>query len=336
MSEPRGRRVGRGDLGPQAQQVEARPGTSAGPGGGRVGGGQVQPAANGAPPVLGGSRLEWPGQVQGRAQKLGGGTRELPPRPAAGEPPGVAWSRAQCAQSPQVAPGEGGSGPPAPRRPSEGHPGGRRASAAGPGQGPTQPVWRPRRRGGCRAARPGRGRLRGAARHWLTAGPAPRQHYLCWSDVPVPRISVIFSLEELKEVEKDCAVYVGRMERVARHSSVSKEEKVRDPSPGLPWHLPALPGRQPALPLPLGVSVLGAGAPRAGTAEPLGFGGGEHTRAWGPGPRSLRTTMPAARGACLVRAWAGASPGRRCGPGEGTELGCDHWRSFAGITNGNC
>lgn len=52
------------------------------------------------------------------------------------------------------------------------------------------------------------------------------QHYLCWSDVPVPRISVIFSLEELKEIEKDCAIYVGRMERVARHSSVSKEEKV--------------------------------------------------------------------------------------------------------------
>ncbi|XP_069347735.1 gamma-tubulin complex component 6 [Eulemur rufifrons] len=51
------------------------------------------------------------------------------------------------------------------------------------------------------------------------------RHYLCWSDTPVPRISVIFSLEELKEIEKDCAVYVGRMERVARHSSISKEEK---------------------------------------------------------------------------------------------------------------
>ncbi|XP_036614826.1 gamma-tubulin complex component 6 isoform X2 [Trichosurus vulpecula] len=51
------------------------------------------------------------------------------------------------------------------------------------------------------------------------------QHYICWSDVPVPRISVIFSLEELKEIEKDCAVYVGRMERLARHSAVSKEEK---------------------------------------------------------------------------------------------------------------
>ncbi|KAK2500310.1 hypothetical protein MC885_015507 [Smutsia gigantea] len=53
----------------------------------------------------------------------------------------------------------------------------------------------------------------------------PWQHYLCWSDVPVPRISVIFSLEELKGIEKDCAIYVGRMERVARHSSISKEEK---------------------------------------------------------------------------------------------------------------
>ncbi|XP_077025346.1 LOW QUALITY PROTEIN: gamma-tubulin complex component 6 [Tamandua tetradactyla] len=51
------------------------------------------------------------------------------------------------------------------------------------------------------------------------------QHYLCWSDIPVPRISVIFSLEELKEIEKDCAVYVGRMERAARLSCLSKEEK---------------------------------------------------------------------------------------------------------------
>ncbi|XP_072452558.1 gamma-tubulin complex component 6 [Notamacropus eugenii] len=51
------------------------------------------------------------------------------------------------------------------------------------------------------------------------------RHYICWSNIPVPRISVIFSLEELKEIEKDCAVYVGRMERLARHSAVSKEEK---------------------------------------------------------------------------------------------------------------
>ncbi|XP_026569854.1 gamma-tubulin complex component 6 isoform X2 [Pseudonaja textilis] len=52
------------------------------------------------------------------------------------------------------------------------------------------------------------------------------RHYICWSDIPVPRISVTFSLDELKEIEKDCAVYVGRMERIARYSTVSKEEKV--------------------------------------------------------------------------------------------------------------
>ncbi|KAM6304095.1 gamma-tubulin complex component 6 isoform 2-T3 [Podargus strigoides] len=51
------------------------------------------------------------------------------------------------------------------------------------------------------------------------------RHYICWSDIPVPRISVIFSLEELKEIERDCAVYVGRMERIARYGSISKEEK---------------------------------------------------------------------------------------------------------------
>ncbi|XP_054997226.1 gamma-tubulin complex component 6 isoform X2 [Sorex araneus] len=51
------------------------------------------------------------------------------------------------------------------------------------------------------------------------------RHYLCWSEVPVPRISVLFSLEELRELQKACALYVGRMERVARHSSVSKEQQ---------------------------------------------------------------------------------------------------------------
>ncbi|OCT89071.1 tubulin gamma complex associated protein 6 L homeolog isoform X2 [Xenopus laevis] len=51
------------------------------------------------------------------------------------------------------------------------------------------------------------------------------KHYICWSDIPVPRISVTFSLEELKEMEKDCAVYVARMERIARHSCISKEQK---------------------------------------------------------------------------------------------------------------
>uniref|UniRef100_A0A8C6VNK0 Tubulin gamma complex component 6 n=1 Tax=Naja naja TaxID=35670 RepID=A0A8C6VNK0_NAJNA len=52
------------------------------------------------------------------------------------------------------------------------------------------------------------------------------RHYICWSDIPVPQISVTFSLDELKEIEKDCAVYVGRMERMARYSTISKEEKV--------------------------------------------------------------------------------------------------------------
>ncbi|XP_066489443.1 gamma-tubulin complex component 6 [Tiliqua scincoides] len=51
------------------------------------------------------------------------------------------------------------------------------------------------------------------------------RHYICWSDIPVPRISVIFSLEELREIERDCAVYVGRMERIAHYSTISKEEK---------------------------------------------------------------------------------------------------------------
>lgn len=51
------------------------------------------------------------------------------------------------------------------------------------------------------------------------------KHYICWSDIPVPRISVTFSLEELKEMKNDCAIYVARMERIARYSSISKEEK---------------------------------------------------------------------------------------------------------------
>ncbi|XP_063783221.1 gamma-tubulin complex component 6 [Pseudophryne corroboree] len=51
------------------------------------------------------------------------------------------------------------------------------------------------------------------------------RHYICWSDIPVPRISVTFSLEELKEMRKDCAIYVARMDRIARYSSISKQEK---------------------------------------------------------------------------------------------------------------
>ncbi|KAG8517992.1 Gamma-tubulin complex component 6 [Galemys pyrenaicus] len=62
------------------------------------------------------------------------------------------------------------------------------------------------------------------------------RHYLCWSDVPVPPISVTFSLEELKRVEQECAVYVGRVEGAARLSSVSREQEVQPSSP--PWVWP--------------------------------------------------------------------------------------------------
>uniref|UniRef100_A0A672ZE23 Gamma-tubulin complex component 6 n=1 Tax=Sphaeramia orbicularis TaxID=375764 RepID=A0A672ZE23_9TELE len=53
------------------------------------------------------------------------------------------------------------------------------------------------------------------------------QHYICWSELPVPRIAVTFSLQEVEEIEKDCAVYRGRMERIAKHSAVSREEQVQ-------------------------------------------------------------------------------------------------------------
>lgn len=51
------------------------------------------------------------------------------------------------------------------------------------------------------------------------------QHYICWSELPAPRIAVTFSLWEVEEIEKDCAVYRGRMERIAKHSAVSREEQ---------------------------------------------------------------------------------------------------------------
>nr|XP_029524213.1 gamma-tubulin complex component 6 isoform X2 [Oncorhynchus nerka] len=51
------------------------------------------------------------------------------------------------------------------------------------------------------------------------------QHYICWSELPVPRIAVTFSLQEVEEIERDCAVYRGRMERIAKHSATSREEQ---------------------------------------------------------------------------------------------------------------
>ena len=52
------------------------------------------------------------------------------------------------------------------------------------------------------------------------------QHYICWSELPVPRIAVTFSLQEVEVIERDCAVYRGRMERIAKHSAISREEQV--------------------------------------------------------------------------------------------------------------
>ncbi|CAJ1056258.1 gamma-tubulin complex component 6 [Xyrichtys novacula] len=53
------------------------------------------------------------------------------------------------------------------------------------------------------------------------------QHYICWSELPVPRIAVTFSLQEVEEIEKDCAVYRGRLERIAKHSAISREEQAQ-------------------------------------------------------------------------------------------------------------
>uniref|UniRef100_A0A8C4ZBD5 Adaptor protein, phosphotyrosine interaction, PH domain and leucine zipper containing 2 n=1 Tax=Gadus morhua TaxID=8049 RepID=A0A8C4ZBD5_GADMO len=52
------------------------------------------------------------------------------------------------------------------------------------------------------------------------------QHYICWSELPTPRISVTFSLQEVEEIERDCAVYRGRVEMIAKHSATSREEQV--------------------------------------------------------------------------------------------------------------
>ncbi|MBN3277036.1 GCP6 protein, partial [Polyodon spathula] len=51
------------------------------------------------------------------------------------------------------------------------------------------------------------------------------RHYICWSELPVPRIAVTFSLQELEEIQRDCGVYRGRMERIARYSAINREEK---------------------------------------------------------------------------------------------------------------
>lgn len=52
------------------------------------------------------------------------------------------------------------------------------------------------------------------------------QHYICSSELPAPRIAVTFSLQEVEEIEKECAVYRGRLERIAKHSATSREKQV--------------------------------------------------------------------------------------------------------------
>uniref|UniRef100_A0A672GAS6 Gamma-tubulin complex component 6 n=1 Tax=Salarias fasciatus TaxID=181472 RepID=A0A672GAS6_SALFA len=54
------------------------------------------------------------------------------------------------------------------------------------------------------------------------------QHYICWSELPAPRITVTFSLREVEEIERDCAVYRGRMERIAKHSAISREQQKQE------------------------------------------------------------------------------------------------------------
>ncbi|XP_035678118.1 gamma-tubulin complex component 6-like [Branchiostoma floridae] len=49
-------------------------------------------------------------------------------------------------------------------------------------------------------------------------------HHLCTRDVPVPRLALTFSMEDLSNIEQRCAEYVGKMEGIARHKTVSREE----------------------------------------------------------------------------------------------------------------
>ncbi|XP_072290946.1 gamma-tubulin complex component 6 [Eucyclogobius newberryi] len=53
------------------------------------------------------------------------------------------------------------------------------------------------------------------------------QHYICWSELPAPRIAITFSLQEVEEIERECAVYRGRMERIAKHSAISRAEQLQ-------------------------------------------------------------------------------------------------------------
>ncbi|XP_033116813.1 gamma-tubulin complex component 6-like [Anneissia japonica] len=50
-------------------------------------------------------------------------------------------------------------------------------------------------------------------------------HFLCNNHVPIPRLTLTFSLEELERIDKETHVYTERMHNIARRNTVSKEEK---------------------------------------------------------------------------------------------------------------
>lgn len=101
---------------------------------------------------------------------------------------------------------------------------------------------------------------------------------------------MIFSPEELKEVERDCAIYVGRMERVAHHSSISKEEKVLGAvglgafrAPPSPLRVLGQWGGCPDVLCPVG--YLGGGRlGRALSSLLWDWLGGRHAQSWAAGP----------------------------------------------------
>uniref|UniRef100_A0A8C4QNZ8 Gamma-tubulin complex component 6 n=1 Tax=Eptatretus burgeri TaxID=7764 RepID=A0A8C4QNZ8_EPTBU len=53
------------------------------------------------------------------------------------------------------------------------------------------------------------------------------RHYICWTEIPLPPITMNFSSEDLMAIEKECELYSRRMQSVARSSCESREEKRR-------------------------------------------------------------------------------------------------------------
>uniref|UniRef100_UPI00358EF79D gamma-tubulin complex component 6 isoform X2 n=1 Tax=Myxine glutinosa TaxID=7769 RepID=UPI00358EF79D len=51
------------------------------------------------------------------------------------------------------------------------------------------------------------------------------RHYICWTEIPLPPITVKFSSKDIMAIEKECELYSRRMQSVASSSSESREEK---------------------------------------------------------------------------------------------------------------